>query len=133
MTQSAKTGFFWKSSNFICSVHSYFPPLETSSRPFNSLQSPVVLHANNKETITLSLSMLTQKKKKSKTCIGSFAVDCLMQLKKQKAENAPLKSPGYAVSIQLPGYTSSRHKATIVLIVFWYKYSHNCSFHLKVF
>lgn len=40
--------------------------------------------------------------------------------------NAPLKSPSYIVSIQLPGYTLSRHKATIVLIVFWDKYSASC-------
>lgn len=51
--------------------------------------------------------------------------------KKKKAANTSPTSPRYVVSIQLPRYTSSRHKATIVLIVFWDKYSSNCPFSFK--
>lgn len=144
MTQCAKSDLFWKLSSLICNVYFYFPPLETSSiysRSFYSKQCPAVLHAKKnmgcipgctkrKQQLCFTLAQ----NKNAKTLHWLFhTVDCVMQLKKQKAENAPLKSPRYVVSIQLPGYTWNRHKATIVLIVFWDKYSYNCPFHLKAF
>lgn len=123
MTQSAKSGFFGKLSS---SSGLYIQ--RTNTFLFHTV-SWLVSQAVLKDS-TICHVAHWRKTKKFQIFTGCFAVDCLAQLKK-KAVNASPTSPCYVVSIQLPGYTSRRHKATIVLIVFWDKYSSNCPFSFK--